>query len=233
MGGAAARPAARQPAGRAARGAAATGAARSPPAPTWPRRGRPRATMRPPPAQAFAPREEEDKPHVVLVEAGTGVGKTLGYVAPASLWAEKNGAPVWIIDLHPQPAAPDRQRTRPAASRFGREAPPRRDPQGPRELSLPAELPGSGDAHRPGAGERGRPRPAGALGAGQPRRRHDRRRPAGLAARPGGPQPRHSGWPTGAASASTRPASTTGSASSNARSAARARPTSSSPTMRW
>ncbi len=47
-------------------------------------------------AQAFAPREEEDKPNVVLVEAGTGVGKTLGYVAPASLWAEKNGAPVWI-----------------------------------------------------------------------------------------------------------------------------------------
>ena len=32
----------------------------------------------------------------MLVEAGTGVGKTLGYVAPASLWAEKNGAPVWI-----------------------------------------------------------------------------------------------------------------------------------------
>ncbi|WP_428667855.1 ATP-dependent DNA helicase [Reyranella sp.] len=47
-------------------------------------------------AEAFAPREAEDKPRVVLVEAGTGVGKTLGYVAPASLWAEKNGAPVWI-----------------------------------------------------------------------------------------------------------------------------------------
>ena len=28
--------------------------------------------------------------------AGTGVGKTLGYVAPASLWAERNEAPVWI-----------------------------------------------------------------------------------------------------------------------------------------
>jgi len=47
-------------------------------------------------SQAFAPREREDQPNVVLVEAGTGVGKTLGYVAPASLWAEKNGAPVWI-----------------------------------------------------------------------------------------------------------------------------------------
>ena len=47
-------------------------------------------------SQAFAPREHEGQPNVVLVEAGTGVGKTLGYVAPASLWAEKNGAPVWI-----------------------------------------------------------------------------------------------------------------------------------------
>ena len=47
-------------------------------------------------SQAFAPREQEERPNVVLVEAGTGVGKTLGYVAPASLWAEKNGAPVWI-----------------------------------------------------------------------------------------------------------------------------------------
>ena len=47
-------------------------------------------------AQAFAPREREDQPNVVLAEAGTGVGKTLGYIAPASLWAEKNGAPVWI-----------------------------------------------------------------------------------------------------------------------------------------
>ena len=62
-----------------------------------------------------------------------------------------------------------------------REAPPRGDPQGPRELSLPAELPGGGAAQRPAAGERRRPRPAGALGAGQPRRRHDRRR----SARPG------------------------------------------------
>ena len=33
---------------------------------------------------------------VVLAEAGTGVGKTLGYIAPATLWAEKNDAPVWI-----------------------------------------------------------------------------------------------------------------------------------------
>ncbi len=45
---------------------------------------------------AFAPREVRGEPRFVLAEAGTGVGKTLGYIAPASLWAEKNQAPVWI-----------------------------------------------------------------------------------------------------------------------------------------
>jgi ATP-dependent DNA helicase DinG len=45
---------------------------------------------------AFAPREDAGAPHVVLAEAGTGTGKTLGYIAPASLWAERNGAAVWI-----------------------------------------------------------------------------------------------------------------------------------------
>jgi len=33
---------------------------------------------------------------VVLAEAGTGVGKTLGYLAPALLWAEQAQAPVWL-----------------------------------------------------------------------------------------------------------------------------------------
>ena len=47
-------------------------------------------------AGAFAPREVEGDPHVVLAEAGTGTGKTLGYIAPASLWAERNGGTVWI-----------------------------------------------------------------------------------------------------------------------------------------
>jgi ATP-dependent DNA helicase DinG len=44
----------------------------------------------------FAPRPAPDTPNFVLAEAGTGTGKTLGYIAPASLWAERNGAPVWI-----------------------------------------------------------------------------------------------------------------------------------------
>ncbi len=47
-------------------------------------------------AAAFNPRETKGDPVAVLAEAGTGTGKTLGYVAPASLWAERNGAPVWI-----------------------------------------------------------------------------------------------------------------------------------------
>src|SRR5262249_10371987 len=47
-------------------------------------------------AAAFAPRERPDQPRAVLAEAGTGVGKTLGYIAPASLWAEKNRGSVWI-----------------------------------------------------------------------------------------------------------------------------------------
>jgi ATP-dependent DNA helicase DinG len=47
-------------------------------------------------AAAFRPRAREDEPTVVLAEAGTGVGKTLGYLAPASVWAEKNEGAVWI-----------------------------------------------------------------------------------------------------------------------------------------
>lgn len=35
-------------------------------------------------------------PPLVLAEAGTGVGKTLGYIAPTSVWTEKNQSPVWI-----------------------------------------------------------------------------------------------------------------------------------------
>ncbi len=47
-------------------------------------------------AGGFRPAEEEGAPHCVLAEAGTGVGKTLGYIAPASLWAEKNDGTVWF-----------------------------------------------------------------------------------------------------------------------------------------
>lgn len=83
-------------------------------------------------AAAFAPREIEGHPRVVLAEAGTGVGKTLGYIAPASVWAEKNEGTVWIstytrnlqrqldaeLDrLHPDPS----EKSRRVVVRKGRE----------------------------------------------------------------------------------------------------------------
>ncbi len=45
---------------------------------------------------AFRPRARPKAPNMILLEAGTGIGKTLGYIAPASLWAEKNGGSVWL-----------------------------------------------------------------------------------------------------------------------------------------
>ena len=45
---------------------------------------------------AFQVHDKSNEPQIVLAEAGTGVGKTLGYIAPASLWAEKNDGTVWI-----------------------------------------------------------------------------------------------------------------------------------------
>lgn len=45
---------------------------------------------------AFRPKEMLDSPNLQLLEAGTGTGKTLGYIAPASVWAEKNDGPVWL-----------------------------------------------------------------------------------------------------------------------------------------
>lgn len=47
-------------------------------------------------AEAFTPRPAPETPNIVLAEAGTGTGKTLGYIAPASLWSEKNAGPVWV-----------------------------------------------------------------------------------------------------------------------------------------
>lgn len=47
-------------------------------------------------AYAFQPREKEGEPRMMLAEAGTGTGKTLAYLAPASLWAEANGPAVWV-----------------------------------------------------------------------------------------------------------------------------------------
>ncbi len=47
-------------------------------------------------AYLFEPRKREGQPHLLLAQAGTGIGKTLGYLAPASLWAQESGGTVWI-----------------------------------------------------------------------------------------------------------------------------------------
>ena len=47
-------------------------------------------------ASVFVPRAAPGEPHVLIAEAGTGVGKTLGYLAPATLWAEQNDGSVWV-----------------------------------------------------------------------------------------------------------------------------------------
>lgn len=46
--------------------------------------------------EAFKPREAAGMPGLVLAEAGTGTGKTAGYLAPATSWAEQNSGTVWI-----------------------------------------------------------------------------------------------------------------------------------------
>ncbi len=47
-------------------------------------------------AQMFEPRRRDGEPHVLLAQAGTGIGKTLGYLAPASLWSGASGGTVWV-----------------------------------------------------------------------------------------------------------------------------------------
>lgn len=47
-------------------------------------------------AYAFGPRENSGQPLVLLAQAGTGIGKTLGYLAPASLWSNLSGGTVWV-----------------------------------------------------------------------------------------------------------------------------------------
>jgi ATP-dependent DNA helicase DinG len=47
-------------------------------------------------SRTFDPRDQAGCPNLVLAEAGTGVGKTLAYIASASVWAEKNKGSVWI-----------------------------------------------------------------------------------------------------------------------------------------
>jgi ATP-dependent DNA helicase DinG len=45
---------------------------------------------------SFAQANEKQEVHAVLAQAGTGVGKTLGYGIPAYLWTQKNDSCVWM-----------------------------------------------------------------------------------------------------------------------------------------
>jgi ATP-dependent DNA helicase DinG len=47
-------------------------------------------------AGIFDPCSPGEQPNMLLAEAGTGIGKTLGYLAPASLWADQAGGVVWV-----------------------------------------------------------------------------------------------------------------------------------------
>ena len=128
-------------------------------------------------ASAFAPRARRGDPILMLAEAGTGTGKTLGYLAPASLWAERNGGAVWISTYtrHLQ-----RQIEREIVARFeassahaGRDL--RHDPGGDPGRNPP------GDPTRNSQGGAGRSSPAGA----------ERRSPGGAERRsPGGAERR-------------------------------------------
>jgi len=41
-------------------------------------------------ADHFAPKTVDDSPHLLIAQAGTGIGKTYGYLAPAQMWAQAN-----------------------------------------------------------------------------------------------------------------------------------------------
>ncbi len=44
----------------------------------------------------FVPKPEDDSPNLLIAQAGTGIGKTYGYLAPAQLWAQKNEGRVTV-----------------------------------------------------------------------------------------------------------------------------------------
>jgi len=44
----------------------------------------------------FEPRERKDAPQMLVAEAGTGIGKTLGYLAPAKQWIDQSAGSICI-----------------------------------------------------------------------------------------------------------------------------------------
>ena len=169
---------------------------------------------------------------MLLAEAGTGIGKTLAYLAPASLWAEQSGGTVWVstftkalqrqLDAEgPRLFADAEERARRIVIRKGRE-------NYLCLLNLEDALQGgfAGPRRDPGAAGR-------ALGGLYQGRRHGRRRPARLAAEPVPPR-RSGGADRPPRRVRLSPAARTiAAASSSAPSGPAARPTSSSPTTPW
>ena len=77
----------------------------------------------------FAPRRARGEPHILLAQAGTGIGKTLGYLAPASVWGGTAWVSTYTKNLQRQLRAEARRAwperrvdgTRPVVVRKGRE----------------------------------------------------------------------------------------------------------------
>ena len=189
-------------------------------------------------AAAFAPREDRGDPRVVLAEAGTGIGKTLGYIAPREPVGGAQRRSGLGQHLHASPATTGRRGTGPPVPQPGRAAASRGGAQGARELPVPAQS-------RQRAGDGGRVQSGQQVAIDRPARasvplvardrgwRPARRRLARLVRRTvrravagglGRPARRVPLWSV---------ASISGAASSSTPSAARAPPTSSSRTMRW
>ena len=175
----------------------------------------------------------EDQPNLLLAEAGTGIGKTLGYLAPASLWARAGRRRGLGLDLHQGAAAPARPRGRARSSPTPPSAAAKIVIRKGREnylclLNLEDALQG---------GFAGRAAILAQLvarwAAYTQGRRHGRRRPAGLADLACSAAPARPRSPTGAANASMPAARITATASSSAPPAPARTPISSSPTMRW
>lgn len=47
-------------------------------------------------ADILVPKTEERSPHLLVAQAGTGIGKTYGYLAPSQIWSEKNEGTVTV-----------------------------------------------------------------------------------------------------------------------------------------
>ena len=134
-------------------------------------------------AGIFAPRKAAGEPNMLLAEAGTGIGKTLGLSRAGVAVGRARRRDGVGVDLHQGAAAATgcRKRADRRRPRGAQEA--HRHPQGARELSVPAQ-PRGRDAGRVrgargGAGATGR-----AVGGLFEGRRHGRGRPARLAAEP-------------------------------------------------